>query len=251
MDVNKRYWLYKKQRKLCKIVYKSNVVSNEQTPVAIIVPYRNTSDNVRKMQLKKFCKHMINFFGTTPFRIFVIEQSNDGEKFNRGMLLNIGLLMAIKRGYNILITHDVDLLPSHDMLNYYAQKYDYPMHIAWQWKTKYTFDEYFGGVVSLTPEIVKKTNGYANSFWGWGGEDDSLYNRIGQTIGTIIRPTSGTIKDLSHDGPTTSTINDKKKENILNDMTGWTTDGINSLKYEIVQRKKSSCYKKITVNLKR
>ena len=27
-------------------------------------------------------------------------------------------------------------------------------------------------------KLVKKINGFANSFYGWGGEDDDFYNRL-------------------------------------------------------------------------
>ena len=35
----------------------------------------------------------------------------------------------------------------------------------------------FGGAGSLTKEHFKLINGFSNKFWGWGGEDDDLYNR--------------------------------------------------------------------------
>lgn len=37
---------------------------------------------------------------------------------------------------------------------------------------------YFGGVVSFNREDFEKINGFPNTFWGWGGEDDEMYSRI-------------------------------------------------------------------------
>lgn len=34
-----------------------------------------------------------------------------------------------------------------------------------------------GGVSAFTPDMYIRLNGHSNSFWGWGGEDDDLYNR--------------------------------------------------------------------------
>lgn len=39
------------------------------------------------------------------------------------------------------------------------------------------YKEFFGGVSGLTVEQFQKINGFPNAFWGWGGEDDDLWNR--------------------------------------------------------------------------
>lgn len=46
----------------------------------------------------------------STFHIFIVEQSLDGRKFNRGKLLNAGFDMA-RNDYDTFIFHDVDLLP--------------------------------------------------------------------------------------------------------------------------------------------
>ena len=35
----------------------------------------------------------------------------------------------------------------------------------------------FGGAGSFTKQHFELINGFSNKFWGWGGEDDDLYNR--------------------------------------------------------------------------
>ena len=247
MDVNKEYYKYKKNRKKNKIINLEYPTIKKEYKIAIIVPYRNNSDNVRKIHLDAFYAHMTKFLNGHRYKIFVIEQSNDNCRFNRGMLLNIGILLS--KGYDIKITHDVDLLPRPDILNYYLIKCKYPIHIAWQWKTKYTFNEYFGGVVSLSDEIAEEINGYPNTFWGWGGEDDALYNRIAETKKKILRPITGQIEDIEHEGPTKQTINQQKKENIIADLKNWKKDGLNSVKYNIIGKEEDEHYIKITVEL--
>lgn len=39
------------------------------------------------------------------------------------------------------------------------------------------YSEFFGGVSGLTVEQFRMINGFPNAFWGWGGEDDDLWNR--------------------------------------------------------------------------
>ena len=40
------------------------------------------------------------------------------------------------------------------------------------------YAEIFGGVSAMRREQFEKVNGFSNSFWGWGGEDDDMANRI-------------------------------------------------------------------------
>ena len=48
------------------------------------------------------------------YRLFVIEQTSK-EHFNRGILMNIGFVEALKRdNFDCFIFHDVDLLPEDD-----------------------------------------------------------------------------------------------------------------------------------------
>lgn len=36
----------------------------------------------------------------------------------------------------------------------------------------------FGGVIAITPEQFESVNGYSTDYWGWGGEDDDLTERV-------------------------------------------------------------------------
>ena len=35
----------------------------------------------------------------------------------------------------------------------------------------------FGGATLFTPDEFKKVNGFSNEYYGWGGEDDDMFNR--------------------------------------------------------------------------
>lgn len=53
------------------------------------------------------------------------------------------------------------------------------------------YADYFGGVSAMTVDQFRAINGFSNSFWGWGGEDDDLFNRVKHKKLKISRPTDG------------------------------------------------------------
>ncbi|KAH9374036.1 hypothetical protein HPB48_005305 [Haemaphysalis longicornis] len=40
------------------------------------------------------------------------------------------------------------------------------------------YDTIFGGVSALRSEHIEKVNGFPNIYWGWGGEDDDMSIRM-------------------------------------------------------------------------
>jgi hypothetical protein len=182
-----------------------NSVSEGKTSVAIIVPYRDIHPKQnRAKHLKQFVPFMLQFLSKQlskqtiiDYHIYIIEQSNDARKFNRGKLLNIGFDVARKNrarrksktdpdsddnkmfDHDVFIFHDVDLLPTNEELlgPYYTQFPKVPIHIARVWDRYSNNPKYFGGIVSFSSSDMKRINGYPNTFWGWGGEDDEMQNR--------------------------------------------------------------------------
>ena len=248
MDIEKSYKNYLKNKKVSKFIYLNKPQQTKSNKIALIVPYRDNPIQNRKEHLDKFKKHFGKFLESYNYKIYIIEQANDSKKFNRGKLLNIGINIAIKEEYNILITHDVDLLPSDDLLPYYTNEFDIPVHIAFRWN-KYNYKNYFGGIVNFNKDIATKINGYPNDFWGWGGEDDSLYNRITDVVGKIGRPNFGKIKDLYHEDTKKQNRNTEKWENILNDLVKWKSNGLNNLDFNIENKIEDKFYVKYLVNI--
>jgi hypothetical protein len=142
----------------------------ESDSVAIIVPFRDLhAEQERQQQLKKFIPFMTTFMlnGTLPFKIYIIEQSSDERKFNRGKLLNVGFALALQDQCSIFIFHDVDLLPSPDLLPYYSMRpRDMPIHIARLWDRYNKNPRYFGGIAVFSQQLYEAINGYPNNFWG-------------------------------------------------------------------------------------
>ncbi len=134
----------------------------EKVKVAIIVPFRDLhKEQEREKHLARFVPYMTKFLEGTDTTIYIIEQSNDGQKFNRGKLLNAGFKMAQGDGCTSFILHDVDLLPSSELAPWYTSYPKIPVHIASRWhrysseKKKYN---YFGGIVAINAADYEGTS---------------------------------------------------------------------------------------------
>jgi len=215
----------------------------------IIVPYRATPGQHRDDQLRHFIQH---FADVAPnLHILVVEQSDDG-KFNRGQLLNAGFQLATEQmpRADTFIFHDVDLLPSADLIPAYTTPpRDGPLHIARVWGRYSKNINYFGGVVAFTAEQFRAVNGFPNNFWGWGGEDDELRLRVRAVRLRPTAPSQGTLTDLEG-----LTLEDKltllranphwkcmtKRELLAEHARTWRTNGLSNLVVQVVGRRSLS-----------
>jgi hypothetical protein len=226
--------------------------------VAIIVPYRDLHPSQdRSKQLHQFVPHMKYFLDglvasrkIQDYHIYIIEQSDDRRKFNRGKLLNIGFDFALKRSekhpprHNLFIFHDVDLLPQSNLGDWYARYPTRPIHIARVWDRYSNNQKYFGGIVSFSEDDMKRINGYPNTFWGWGGEDDEMQKRLETLSIKWDAPDKGTIVDLEDMDLTTKLGFLKKNkewkcmvkwEALEEHETTWKANGLADLSYDIMK----------------
>jgi hypothetical protein len=215
----------------------------------IVVPFREDASGERGAQKGVFMRDVgktLRKAGVDAM-VYYVEQSADGRKFNRGALLNTGFLLGhLPDGtfpFSAVIFHDVDLIPDDDLAPFYgvAPSPYRPIHIARAWD-RYPSKSYFGGVVSWSPRGFTSINGFPNTYWGWGGEDDEMLRRCKRTIPDFRPevPDSGNICDLEK-----MTLDEKL--NHLRAMPGcknsikwelhdahartWMNDGLNSLGY--------------------
>ena len=145
--------------------------------VAIIVPYRDREPHLRAflLNIHRFLQKQQIEYG-----VYIVEQSGN-QPFNRAMLMNVGAAEAVKQhpDYQCYIFHDVDLLPEDDR-NLYTCPIQ-PRHMSVSIDSflyRLPYDDIFGGVSAMTVDQFKAVNGFSNLFWGWGGEDDDMANRL-------------------------------------------------------------------------
>jgi hypothetical protein len=129
----------------------------------IVVPYRN-----REEHLKDFLENTPKYFDNQNlnYDILICELDQKGD-WNAGLCVNslIKFIEKIKTEYKYLYIHHVDVWP-----------------ISGDWVFPKDNEVYFNmgdyGSCLLTMKAFLDAQGYSNSFWGWGGEDNELYNRL-------------------------------------------------------------------------
>jgi hypothetical protein len=205
-------------------------------------------------QKEKFLKIMPKLFeDVANVNIIVVEQSQDGRKFNIGKLKNIGFDIAIKKKLKgHFIFTDIDMIPDSRLMKYYLKTPEVPTALAIR-GTRYSYGNinannppFLGGVVTFTEKDFKKVNGFPNNTLGWGGEDDMLRNRIHYNGIGIGYPSDGSIIDLEETSIQNKLMNLKannlketqKYEKIAKDTETWNRNGVNDLTYTIESKEK-------------
>lgn len=110
------------------------------------------------------------------------------------------------------------------------------------------YKDLFGGVSALTLAHFELVNGFSNSFWGWGGEDDDFSYRIRHAGLHIARypPNIARYAMLSHNK---ATPNKDRFKIMQQGKKRHSADGLNSLKYVRKELQKRKLYTWILVDL--
>uniref|UniRef100_A0A3Q1GLP0 N-acetyllactosamine synthase n=1 Tax=Acanthochromis polyacanthus TaxID=80966 RepID=A0A3Q1GLP0_9TELE len=212
--------------------------------VAIIIPFRKRDEHLKYWL---YYLHPILQRQQLDYGVYVINQDGD-EIFNRAKLLNVGYTEALKEyDYDCFVFSDVDLIPMDDRNTYRC--FSQPRHLSVsmdKFGFRLPYNQYFGGVSSMSKEQYLKINGFPNNYWGWGGEDDDIYNRLASRGMSISRPSGevGKCRMIRHD-------RDKQNEfdRIAHTRDTMNKDGINSLSYTVVSVDKLDLFTEITVDV--
>uniref|UniRef100_A0A8C2GGU0 Beta-1,4-galactosyltransferase n=1 Tax=Cyprinus carpio TaxID=7962 RepID=A0A8C2GGU0_CYPCA len=219
--------------------------------VAILIPHRN-----REKHLLYLLHHLHPFLQRQQlhYAIYVIHQAGDAT-FNRAKLLNVGYLEALKdQSWDCFIFHDVDLVPENDHNLYMCE--DQPKHLVVGRNStgyKLRYKGYFGGVSAMTKEQFHKVNGFPNSYWGWGGEDDDLRIRVNLQKMSIIRPSLEVARYtmVFHKRDSGNQINKDRMHLLRRTHQAWKTDGLNSCSYKILSVHRAPLFINITTDIGR
>jgi hypothetical protein len=133
--------------------------------LSVVVPYRD-----RPEHLAEFAPALHEYLTNEgiSFEITIVNQVDD-LLFNRAKLLNVGFLETYQDS-DYTAFHDVDMLPTKPNAGYHYTETGRQVHCP----TEYSM----GGISIVNNEVNWKLNGWANSYWGWGGEDRNYCHRF-------------------------------------------------------------------------
>lgn len=211
--------------------------------LSIVVPYRN-----REQHVKQFIQHMKGFLNPRfpEWQIFIIQQADDGKPFNRAKLLNVGSQYA---DFENLCFHDVDMLPMEAEYSPVTG----PTHLATQCSQfgfKMPYSTYFGGVTMIPKKDFVKVNGFSNSYWGWGAEDDDFRKRCTEN-GLIIQSRICKFHSLEHERKVDSKLH-SHNVNLLKEFSlpKSRLDGLSSLNFREMKAEKSGKIHHVIVDIR-
>ncbi|MGH0192149.1 UNVERIFIED_CONTAM: hypothetical protein FKN15_004611 [Acipenser sinensis] len=103
----------------------------------------------------------------------------------------------------------------------------------------------------MTPEQYMKINGFPNSYWGWGGEDDDIAYRVRYAGLKIVRvPLNiGHYKMVTHNTDKGNEENQKRFDLLVKSPRKWKEDGMNSLEYKLISKRLMYLFTNITVDV--
>jgi hypothetical protein len=192
--------------------------------LSIIIPYRD-----REEHLKIFLDVLPNKINIKNYDILIVEQG-DNKPFNRAKLLNIGFDHK-KDESDYFCFHDVDMIPEE--VDYsYVDKPTHGIHAIKHLGYKLSANSYYSGVNFFNKEDFIKINGYSNEFWGWGGEDNDLLNRV-KHFGFHLHRRLGKYDNLLHERAPKHTEDYKNNLDRLDKNYDYSKDGLNNLTYTV------------------
>jgi hypothetical protein len=230
--------MFKKNLEFIKLSNENNIISDTYS-IAIIIPHQNNIQDLQKLISQFQSENMIKILKSNRMDLFIIDQNN-ADKFNRGLLLNIGFLIAMKNfSYDRYIFHDVNYIPDEELFNLYFKFINYNIHyVSPEFNNSPT--NFIGGVFAIKKEDFEKINGFPNNFFGQGVEDEAFYNRCAKSNLVIYRPNKGSF--LLNDQHNIFKIDktDKYLDNIAYDIKNSYSNGLKQLLNFFINIKKYS-----------
>jgi len=199
--------------------------------VAIIIPHR-----ARELHLRALLWHIHPILQRQQlaYKIYVVHQAGE-LAFNKAKLMNIGFIRAMQEHeFDCVVFHDVDLLPEDDRLLYRCTQLPKHLSVAIdKYGYKLPYASLFGGVTQHSPSHFVQINGYSNLYWGWGGEDDDMFNRIHTRGLPLHRPPKhlARYKMSYHERDSGNKLNLMRYELLA--KSNFQNDGLSTVKYNI------------------
>lgn len=218
--------------------------------VAIIIPYRD-----RYPHLVKLLATLIPILKqqNIHFKIYLTEQFGNFT-FNKGVLMNAAFKMALwENPWQCFVFHDVDMIPEN-VRNMYTCP-THPRHMSasvdeFAYNLPAVLENLVGGVFAIKTEHFRLVNGYSNSYWGWGAEDDDMSQRLLKNGFRISRPPYhiARYKMVKH---TKATHNPYRFIIYSKNLKVSQLDGLNNLNYSLIRKTETPLYTNFLIDVGR
>jgi hypothetical protein len=215
--------------------------------IKISIPYRGMEKcKVRMLDVIDQCQDADDVF------IQIVEQSNDGRRFNLGKMINVGFDLCSNNSVNddwVYMFHPVDLFPKQGILPYkQGMEFVLKNHVS---VIRYNVigQAHFYRACQYSPAAYRLFNGYTNEFWGWGAEDDEFFNRLrikqipSHYMNLEFNTWSETKQDHEPDHPSPDFLmglsHHEQNVAIANSVTleKLSSDGLSNLSYRVISEK--------------
>jgi len=237
----------------------------QKEKLTVLITYRDREENL-KVFIPYFHNFMNRCFLDIPYEIVIIEQGND-KPFNKGILYNAGFLIT-SGNTDYYALHDIDVLPIS--ANYYYKdkphnilvnsfEQDNSGNLKNPLKDKYNYT-HSGGVNIISKNDYMGANGHSNNYWGWGCEDDDFKIRLNFSGIGLYR-----IGNNTNDNGYFISLNSKSDrfnnnehynhnqnhaKKLLDKKIDWKTEGLNTTKFTITDKKENNNYIKYIIDFK-
>nr|XP_018668614.2 uncharacterized protein LOC100179116 isoform X1 [Ciona intestinalis] len=235
--------------------------------VAIVIPYKNRYEHMLTLLHHL---HPILQRQKIMYCVFLAEQFDDGS-FNKARVMNAAFIEITKswnqhrdhknRPFDCFVFHDVDMLLENDFNLYVCDIM--PRHLSPAIdKFNYTtgYGTKYGGVTAIRREHYIQVNGHSNRFWGWGGEDNDMEERIARQNLTIksAYPSIGKYKMIQHDHPwwfnPMSGVGSSYRKDFLSSAKArdGTQDksGLSNMKYSLIHVERNRLWNKLILDIR-
>eukprot|EP00127_Corallochytrium_limacisporum_P001067 Clim_evm5s37 gene=Clim_evmTU5s37 len=150
--------------------------------------------------------HLENFFKywgklwnelPTPVTAIVVDHLEDNHHYNRGGVFNLGAIVADRIGCDHISTHDIDILPRGNLMDWNRFPYVHQHFTGKEvvFNSAKRSETLFGGIHKMSMDEFKDIHGFISVFWGWGYEDDNFLRRTRKKKYGVENPNVAPVSD--------------------------------------------------------
>lgn len=214
--------------------------------IKICIPYRDMPRCLFRMM-----SVLETAVDITDIDITIIEQTDDGRRFNLGKIINVGFDLYQQESTDkwTYMFHPIDLFAIGGF-EYYLSSNKEMNTVGLPALSINTIGEHrFYRAAMFSPNLFTSINGYPNEFWGWGAEDDAFFTRL-KIMGIKLPHTCIEFKKWAefqedhehcHASPDCIKGLDHHNENLqkayATTKESMMSDGLNNLIYKVIETK--------------